>query len=126
MSDLSKKARWASEAIGPTNTVLRQAVRGLVDLPVDVTPGARQVAQLTAWRCAQDAALGKVTAAIEELSSLTDWSGGFLVADTVNFDWRTCPFRHYASFHDFWLQEMEPTWQAWDALHKLAQGLATE
>lgn len=115
-SDLAKKSRWAAEAIGPTNTVLRQAVRGLVDLPVDVTPGARQVAQLAGWRCAQDYALGPVTEAIEELSKLENWSGGFLVTDSTNFDWRTCPFRRYASFEDFWRTEMEPTWRAWDEL----------
>ena len=79
MGDLGKKARWANEAIGPANDVLHRAGRGLVDLPTDVTPGARQVAQLSAWRAAQDYAIAPVGAALEELSKLPDWTGGFLV-----------------------------------------------
>jgi hypothetical protein len=47
------------------------------------------------------------TALIHSLRS----SGGILVADTVNFDWRTAPFRHYASFEDFYRSEPEPTWE---------------
>ncbi len=116
MNDLRMKARWANEAIGPANDVLRRAGRGLVDLPTDVTPGARQVAQLTAWRAAQSYAIGPIGAALEELSKLTSWTGGFLVADKVDFDWRTAPFKHYVSFEDFYHKELEPTWGAWDKL----------
>ena len=79
MTDLGKKSRCANEAIGPANEILRRAGRGLVDLPSDVTPGARQVAQLTAWRAAQSYAINPVQTAFEELSRLPDWSGKFLV-----------------------------------------------
>ena len=123
MTDLGKKFRWATEAIAPANEVLGRAGRSLVDLPTDVTPGARQVAQLTAWRAAQSYAIDPVTAALEELSKLPDWSGGFLVADTVNFDWRTAPFKHYDSFEDFYRRELEPTWEAWDRLQKTCRRL---
>jgi hypothetical protein len=88
----------------------------LVDLTIDVTPGARQVAQLTAWRAAQSYAIGPIGAALEELSKLSDWSGGFLVAETINFDWRTAPFKRYASFEDFFRKELAATWRAWDEL----------
>ena len=115
-SDLGRKSRWANEAIGPAQSVLGRAGRGLVDLPADVTPGARQVAQLTAWRAAQDHALTMVTAALDELRVLPDWSGGFLVVDQINFDWRDAPFRHYTSFDDFYRRELQPTYQAWERL----------
>jgi hypothetical protein len=123
MTDLGKKSRWATEAIGPANEILRRAGRGLVDLPSDVTPGARQVAQLTAWRAAQSYAINPVQTALEELSRLPDWSGGFLVPDSVNFDWRTAPFKHYVSFEDFYRRELEPTWEAWDQLHMMCRRL---
>lgn len=118
MTDLNNKARWASEAIGPANSVLRHAARGLADLPSDVTPGARQVAQLTAWRAAQSYAIGPIGAALEELRTLPDWTGGFIVADTVDFDWRTAPFEHYKSFEDFYNRELKSTWGEWDQLQK--------
>jgi hypothetical protein len=126
MTDLNKKARWATEAISPANTVLRNVGRGLVDLPSDVTPGARQVAQLTAWRAAQSYAIAPIGAALEELSKLSNWSGGFLVAETINFDWRTAPFKHYDSFEDFYRKELEPTWRAWDHLQETYRRLIRE
>ncbi|MGD0106581.1 MAG: hypothetical protein ABSC06_21455 [Rhodopila sp.] len=92
-------------------------------MPIDVTPGARQVAQLTAWRATQGYALEPVEAALKELSKLSDWAGGFLVADTINFDWRTAPFRHYGSFVDFYRKELEPTWREWDRLHERCRQL---
>ena len=125
MTDLAKKARWATEAIGPAKSVLGHAGRGLVDLPSDVTPGARQVAQLTAWRAAQSYALGPVGAALDELRKLPDWSGGFLVAETVSFDWRTAPFKHYGSFAHFYHEELESTWDAWDQLQATYRKLIT-
>lgn len=126
VGDLGKKARWANEAIGPANDVLHRAGRGLVDLPTDVTPGARQVAQLSAWRAAQDYAIAPVGAALEELSKLPDWTGGFLVANSINFDWRTAPFRHYDSFADLYRKELEPTWRAWDRLHERCRQLVEQ
>ena len=123
MTDLNKKARWANEAIGPASSVLRHAARGLVDLPTDVTPGARQVAQLTTWRAAQSYAIKPIGEALEELAKLPDWSGGFLVADNVDFDWRTAPFRSYDSFEDFYRKELEPTWGAWDKLQATYRAL---
>jgi hypothetical protein len=98
----------------------------LADLSSDVTPGARQVAQLTAWRVAQDFAIDPIGAALEELSKLPDWTGGFLVADSINFDWRTAPFRHYASFADFYREELEPTWRAWDRLRERCRQLVEQ
>ena len=110
MTDLSKRTRWVNEAIGPASSLLRHTVDSLVNLPSDVTPGARQIAQLTAWRAAQSYAIKPIRAALEQLNRLTDWSGGFLLADTVDFDWRTAPFKHYDSFEDFYRRELESTW----------------
>jgi hypothetical protein len=111
--DLNKKSRWAEAAIAPATGTIRKAARGLVDLPTDVTPGARQVAQLTAWRSAQAYALDPVRDALTTLRTLPDWTGGFLVADTIDFDWRTCPFKHYKSFEHFYQEELETTWREW-------------
>ena len=123
MNDLSKKSRWANEAMAPAAGMLGRAGRSLFDLPTDVTPGARQVAQLSAWRAAQSYAIDPVRAALEELAKLPDWTGGFLVADTIKFDWRTAPFRHYKSFEDFYRRELEPTWEAWDQVQKTCRRL---
>lgn len=114
MSDLAKKSRWVGEAIAPAKSMLS---RSLNDLPSDVTPGAKQVAMLTAWRTAQADAIERVTAALDMLETLPDWSGGFLVCDAINFDWRTAPFKRYASFTDFFDTELRDTWEAWDAIH---------
>jgi hypothetical protein len=73
MTELSDKARWADEAISPASSMLHRTCRRLADLPRDVTPGARQVAQLTAWRAAQVYALGPVEKAMTELQTLPDW-----------------------------------------------------
>lgn len=125
MTELSEKARWANEVIGPASAILGHAGRRLIDLPTDVTPGARQVAQLTAWRSAQSYAIGPIGAALEELQQLPTWEGGFLIADTLDFDWRTAPFKRYKSFEDFYHEELEETWGAWDQLQETYRKLIT-
>jgi hypothetical protein len=118
MSDLQRKSRWAGEAIGPAQSTLH---RSLNDLPTDVTPGARQVAELTSWRMAQEYQVERIAAALDVLEKLPDWQGGFLVCNSINFDWHnpvSAPFRHYASFNDFFDTELRETWEAWDRLHR--------
>ena len=118
-TELAKKSRWANEAIGPARAVLGTLGRALVDLPSDVTPGARSVAQLTALVAAQKMLFSQIEAALAELRTLSDWSGGFLVADTIQFDWRTAPFKHYASFDHFYHAELAATWKLWTNLQTL-------
>lgn len=116
---LAARAQWAKEAIGPAKSMLGPAGRALHDLPIDVTRGARPVAELTAWSAAQRYALPRIASALEQVSLLPDWSGGFLVADGIYFDWRMAPFRHYRSYDQFYREELEPTWKPWrDFLNK--------
>jgi hypothetical protein len=61
----------------------------------------------------------------KELRKLSDWLGGFLVAETINFDWRTAPFKHYASFEHFYHGELGSTWDTWDQLRDMYRKLIT-
>jgi hypothetical protein len=93
--------------------------RTLADLPDDVTPGARQVAMVTMFRAAQADLLQPIMEALRQLSELpaeTWTSGGFLVADHINFSWRTAPFKHYVSFDEFYEQELAEIWGRWSDL----------
>jgi hypothetical protein len=105
------------EAIVPAKSALM--IRALADLPTDVMSGARQVAELTAWRTAQAYSIKTATAALDVLEKLPDWSGGFIVCDSLSFDWRTAPFKYYASFQVFFDAELKETWKTWDRLHRL-------
>ena len=69
------------------------AERTMADLPKDVTPGAKQVARLTAWRSAQEFVFADIMGDLEVLRRLADWSGVFVVADGVRFDWRKAPLK---------------------------------
>lgn len=96
--------------MAPIDQVIDVQVRSLMDLPNDVTPGARDVAQLTAWRTAQVCALPQMVDALARLRNLKDWKGGFLIADKLNFDWKTAPFKRYASFEEFYETELADTY----------------
>jgi hypothetical protein len=76
------------------------------------------VAELTAWRTAQAHQIDRIMAALDVLEKLPDWTGGFLVCDSISYDWRTAPFTHYASFEDFFDTELKETWEEWDRLHR--------
>jgi hypothetical protein len=95
--------------------MVRPAVRTIRNLPVDVTPGAREVAIVTGFRSVQEDALKPVMDALDILEKLseTEWRRGYLVAGPArNFDWRDAPFTHYESFADFYQQELAATWGA--------------
>lgn len=109
--------------MAPAHDMLDEVSRGLVNLPNDESPGARDAAQLTAWRSAQNYALKPVTEALGTLRRLEKWDGEFLVADTINFNLRTAPLRQYASFEQFYRDELEETWSAWEAIHAEARRL---
>ena len=122
--DMQRKARWVEGAMAPIDQVIDAQVRSLMDLPNDVTPGARDVAQLTAWRTAQVCAVPEMVEALGRLKKLKDWKGGFLIADKINFDWKTAPFVRYASFEDFYEKELADTYGDLKGLVEIAEGLA--
>lgn len=118
--DLSKRMRWAEASISPTREVLEPAMRSLYDLPVEgSTEGVREVAQLTAWKAAQEFALEPVMAALNKLRD-RDWDPEqpFLVTESVKSSWRDAPIRKYASFQDFYGRELEATWGKWTDLQE--------
>jgi hypothetical protein len=95
------------------STVQRTSIRVL---PKDLSPGAREVALLTAVTKAQ---AEHIVPMAEALQSLKDkgpdiWQGQFLVAAGEKFDWRTAPWRRYASFEDFYDQELAPVYGAYE------------
>ena len=49
-------------------------------------------------------------ASLENLRQLEDWSGVFIVADGVDFDWRKAPLKRYESFDHFYKEELQATW----------------
>jgi hypothetical protein len=93
-------------------------LRRLDDMPGLVTPGAKEVALITLFAREQDFALMPITEAMQVLSKLDDWSGKFLAADEVHphFNWKTQPFKSYASFEDFYDRELRETWRSWTEL----------
>ncbi len=111
-----RKPDWATEAIVPAGETVRAAGRSLADLPKDVTPGAKQVARLTAWRSAQEFVFADIMRDLEELRRLEDWSGVFIVADGLDFDWRKAPLKRYESFKHFYKEELQATWGKWEDL----------
>jgi hypothetical protein len=117
----SKKAQWM-DVIGPGNEMARtighMKPRKLEDMPEFVPPGAREAALITIFAREQDFAFEPVMKALEVLSKLEDWSHKFLVADKLNphFNWKDSPFKKYASFADFYKQELEATWGPWTEL----------
>jgi hypothetical protein len=114
--NLGRKSHWLTEATIPAEQGKDKAMRALEDLPVDVTPGARQVAMVTMHRSAQAELLEPIVTALRELEALSDWSGGFLVIDNIRRTWRDAPFKRYASFADFYQQELATTWGQWSEL----------
>jgi len=108
--DLGAKSHWIIEAASPARKLGEATERVLADLPSEVTPGARQVAILTRHRAAQAELLEPVMAALRDLEAMADWSRGFMVFDHVNTTWRDAPFKHYASFANFYQQELAETW----------------
>jgi hypothetical protein len=107
---------WISDVARPVREGPEAAGRAFRDLPDDLSPGAKQVARLTAWRSWQSYALDPIMRDLEFLSKLEDWECEFLVADKVGFNWRTAPWRRYASFRDFYTKELEATYGKWDLL----------
>ncbi len=65
-----RKPHWATEAIGPACEKLEAAERTMADLPKDVTPGAKDVARLTAWRSAQEFVFADIMRSLENLRNL--------------------------------------------------------
>jgi hypothetical protein len=114
--NLGRKSHWLTEATIPAEKGKDKAMRALEDLPADVTPGARQVAMVTMHRSAQAELLEPIVTALRELEALPDWSGGFLVIDNIRRTWRDAPFKRYASFADFYQQELATTWGQWSEL----------
>jgi hypothetical protein len=112
------KPAWVNEAIMPIAKIADEGRRVLDDFPPFISPGARQVGQLTAIRAVHADTYVPAMQALEVLANLEDWSHGFLIAEDVRFNWRTAPLRHYASFKDFYERELEPTWGKWDELRK--------
>jgi hypothetical protein len=102
----------------PAGKVRDLAGRALGDLPEDMSPGARQVAMLTAHRAAQAALLEPIHQALKELEAMPDWSGSVLVAGSGRFDWRTALIKRYDSFQDFYQQELAETWGKWSDLQE--------
>jgi hypothetical protein len=131
-TDLSKRMDWASASIGPTREVLDPVVKTLYDLPPPgSTEGAREVAQLAAWRAAQEFAFQPVMEALTKLRDrVWDPEQPFLLADSVDFSWKTGRVRRYASFEDFYQRELESTWGKWSDLQetwkKVAKGELTD
>jgi hypothetical protein len=121
--DLGKKSRWVGTAMSPGHEILDMVPRALSDLPAEISPGARYVAQLTAWRTAQSVALKPIMEALKSLSELEQWGGPCLVADRVNFDWRTAPIKRYSSFEHFYQEELEETWGSWERLQAIYRKL---
>ena len=118
-SDLDEKSRWATEVTGPARDVLHQSLRRLVDLPGSVSEGAKEIAQLTAWRAAQAFALNPIREALDKVKGLRDWDKPFFVApNTTRFDWRDAPIKRFESFEHFYQSELETTWGAWEDLQK--------
>ena len=116
--DYIDKARWLNEVIIPASNISDKVSRTVADLPIDVTPGARQVAMVTTFRAAQADLLEPIMQALEELEALPNWEGGFLVADNIRFNWKTAPFKHYKSFSDFYQQELAEIWGKWSELQE--------
>jgi hypothetical protein len=111
---------WAQAGITPTQEVLEPIMRSLHDLPPEgSTEGAREVAQLAAWRAAQEFAFEPVMAALTKLRDRT-WNPDqpFMLTDSVRFSWKTAPIRKYASFDDFYCRELESTWGKWSDLQR--------
>jgi hypothetical protein len=73
---------------------------------------------VTMFRAAQADLLEPIMSALRELSEKKDWTGGFLVAERGRFNWATAPFKHYASFEDFYEQELAETWGKWSELQE--------
>jgi len=118
-SDLDEKSRWATEVTGPARDVLHQSLRRLVDLPGSVSEGAKEIAQLTAWRAAQAFALNPIREALDKVKSLKDWDKPFFVApNTTRFDWRDAPIKRFDSFEHFYQSELETTWGEWKKLQE--------
>lgn len=98
--------------------VKERVSRTLDDLPVDVSPGARQVAMVTMFRSAQAEYIEPIVIALRELEALKDWTGGHLVIDKITRTWRDAPFKHWKSFEDFYNQELAETWGKWTDLQE--------
>jgi len=118
-----QRKNWVDEAVRRPDPP-RKIGRALSDLPKEVPPGARDVAVVTAWRAALEKAYEPVTTALENLARQQDWSLGYIVADTLDFNWRTAPIRHYASFQDFYDRELSAVWREWGELHKTTRKIA--
>lgn len=107
---------WTDQVIVPTGDFQRTVTRTLADLPVDKSPGAADVALVTAVREVQAKSFIPVAEALKRLEALQDWSGGFLVAEGGRFSWQTAPFKRYASFDEFYRTELKSTWGDWAKL----------
>lgn len=116
------KSRWVTEtdgALGRGGLGIKGVLtRTLADLPEDVSPGAREVAILTLHRAVQAKVLQPVIDALKTLEARTDWAGGYLVIEHYDQTWRDAPFKHYASFEDFYATELETTWGRWTDLQE--------
>lgn len=97
------------------------AMRTIYDFPANAsnTEGAKEVAQLAAFRAVQEFAFEPVMQALTRLQSrVWDPDQPFLIAEGVRFDWKTAPIRKYASFEDFYHRELETTWGKWSDLQE--------
>lgn len=112
---------WGLASIDPTREVLRSTIDPLSDFPANAssTEGAKEVAQLAAFRAVQEFAFEPIMDALNKLRTRKwDPEQPFLIADSVKFDWRTAPIRKYNSFEDFYHRELEATWGKWTDLQE--------
>jgi Protein of unknown function (DUF3102) len=93
----------------------------LLDMPAYVQPGVREAALVTLVAQEMQVSFKAFVEALKVLEGLTDWSHAFLIADEMTvsgrgWSWRRQPLRKYASFQDFYEQELAKTFGDWKEL----------